>query len=81
MFTGRKAAFSIRALNRMTVLAGTGYVFSNNHAEAQRLRENVATYKEESEKVCVSFLLDCALLTMFRLLSGKNGGRVHYSST
>ncbi|KAJ3799618.1 Pkinase-domain-containing protein [Lentinula aff. detonsa] len=43
----RKAAFSIRALNRMTVLAGSGY---NNHAEAQRLREDVATYKEESEK-------------------------------
>ncbi|GAW05866.1 Pkinase-domain-containing protein [Lentinula edodes] len=46
----RKAAFSIRALNRMTVLAGSGYTFSNNHAEAQRLREDVATYKEESEK-------------------------------
>ncbi|KAJ3850841.1 Pkinase-domain-containing protein [Lentinula lateritia] len=49
----RKAAFSIRALNRMTVLAGSGYNFSNNHAEAQRLREDVATYKEESEKACL----------------------------
>ncbi|KAJ4490429.1 kinase-like domain-containing protein [Lentinula aciculospora] len=46
----RKAAFSIRALNRMTMLAGSGYTFSNNHAEAQRLRADVATYKEESEK-------------------------------
>ncbi|KAJ3774335.1 kinase-like domain-containing protein [Lentinula raphanica] len=41
----RKAAFSIRALNRMTTLAGSGY-----HSEAQRLREDVASYKEESEK-------------------------------
>lgn len=41
----RKAAFSIKALNRMQALAG-----SHLNAEAQELSQNLAKYKEESEK-------------------------------
>ncbi|ESK84761.1 calcium calmodulin dependent protein [Moniliophthora roreri MCA 2997] len=42
----RKAAFSIRAVNRMSALAGGQLP----HTEAQKLSENVLKYKEESEK-------------------------------
>ncbi|KAJ8082271.1 Calcium/calmodulin-dependent protein kinase type I [Marasmius tenuissimus] len=41
----RKAAFSIRAVNRMSALAGAAAT-----SEAQRLRGDVLKYKEESEK-------------------------------
>ncbi|KAJ7057250.1 Pkinase-domain-containing protein [Mycena amicta] len=44
--TWKKAAFSIRALSRMTLLAGTHPLGK----EAQELSENVRQYKEESEK-------------------------------
>jgi len=51
----RKAAFSIRALNRMSVLASSHTLsgeFSSSLSgeEVRKLRENVAVYKEESEK-------------------------------
>jgi len=41
---GRKAAFSIRAMNRMATLAGHGSDF-------MRLRADLQQYKDESEKV------------------------------
>jgi hypothetical protein len=44
-FTGKKAAFGIRALTRMSNLAG-----SHLDEQAQTLSNNVQNYKEESEK-------------------------------
>lgn len=49
MFLGRKAAFSIRALNRMSALAG-----AHMDPHAQSLSDNVRKYQEESERVRLS---------------------------
>lgn len=42
---GRKAGFSIRAMNRMAALAGA------NHSDIAQLQENLKQYKEESARV------------------------------
>ena len=43
---GRKAAFGIRAVNRMATLA------HSDHDGKAQMREDIFKYKEESAKVC-----------------------------
>jgi hypothetical protein len=49
---GRKAAFSIKAVNRMASLAH----MEHDSGKAQ-MREAISKYKEESARVCWLFLL------------------------
>lgn len=48
---GRKAAFSIRAVNRMQTL------IQADHDSGAQMRDEVSKYKEESARVCYVVLL------------------------
>ena len=67
----RKAAFSIKAMNRMATLA-------HSHPEAALIRENVHKYKEESARVRFLALDRFVLVLMSWYYTGSHGGCVHH---
>ena len=59
IFIGRKAANSIRAVNRMASLAHSES-YHGDLGKAQ-MRADILNYKEESERVCWLFLLHSSI--------------------
>lgn len=53
--TFRKAVLSMIAMKRMSILT------SQLSPQAQKLGDNIAQYKEESEKVCVRWIMCCVV--------------------
>ena len=56
---GRKAAFGIRAVNRMQTLAQV------DHDSGAQMREDIFNFKEESARVCFCAVLFFAILIDF----------------